>query len=376
MQIAIDVRSLMEGRLSGVEVYTTEIIRGMVRIAPHHTYHLFYNSYKPVTLPTVITDLASTTAALVIHHWSYPNKIFNLLQLTANLPRWDTLLPAVDCVFIPNVRLMPLSSAIPLVVTAHDVSFERFPEFFSYRRRVWHRAMRPRHLMTHADHVIADSQATAHDVMTLYGVSPAAVSVVYPGVADIPATSDMRVTVRDRYKLPEHFLLYFGAFEPRKNIASIIRAYSAIADRVPHDLVLAGSPGWLMNEVAVALQESPVRQRIHRLGFIPEVYKRSLYELADLFVYPSFYEGFGFPPLEALLAGTPVITSANSSLPEVVGEWATLVNPYDRSELAQVMQELLEHPPVVTAEHQRAIRQRYSWDRAAKQTIDIITNIV
>jgi glycosyltransferase involved in cell wall biosynthesis len=177
---------------------------------------------------------------------------------------------------------------------------------------------------------------------------------------------------RRRYRLPRQFILYFGTLEPRKNVASIIKAFTAIAPRIPHDLVIAGPRGWLTQSIDRAAASSDARERIHFIGAVQEAHKMAIYSLADLFVYPSFYEGFGFPPLESLLAGTPVITSYNSSLPEVVGEWATLINPYDPGELALAMRELLVQPVKVAPEVRRNVRERYSWRQSALSTLQVI----
>lgn len=366
MDIAIDVRSLMEGRRSGVEVYTIELIQALLRIAPQHTLHLFYNSYRPVTLPTF-------TGRYTVHAFHYPNKVFNVSQL-AGWPRWDTLVPA-DCLLVPNMRLVPRQASTPLVVTAHDLSFERFPEFYSSRRRLWHKLMRPRSLMQQATHIIAVSAATARDITELYGIPADKISVIPSGVPTESTVPRPATSIQQRFNLPARFVLYLGTLEPRKNIPSLIRAFSAIAERIPHHLVIAGTPGWLMQEIIKATAASPVSKRIHLVGFVSEQEKAALYASADLFVYPSFYEGFGFPPLEALLHGTPVITSNNSSLPEVVGEWATLVDPYQPAELAAVMTEVLQRPERVPVVVQHDIRQRYSWDRTAAQTLTILEQL-
>jgi len=369
MRIAVDVRSLMEGRHSGVQEYTIQIIRALVRVAPRHTYHLFYNSARQVTLP----DFGPRA---VVHKFRYPNKVFNAWQFAAARPRWDSLV-AADCFFVPSVRLMPLSHLTPLVATAHDLSFERFPELYSWQRRVWHRLVRARLLLQNADHVVAVSEATAADVRELYGVPQARVSVVYSGVSEMaPPTSQARAAAKARYRLPERFVLYLGTLEPRKNVVSIIRAYDAIAGSVPHDLVIAGARGWLMGDFDKALVRARHRSRMHVPGFIREEDKAALYAQADLFVYPSLYEGFGFPPLEALLAGAPVITSFNSALPEVVGEWASLIDPYNVSELALVMKELLNDLPTVSEEDKKAIRYKYSWDEAARKTLAVMESVV
>jgi glycosyltransferase involved in cell wall biosynthesis len=224
--------------------------------------------------------------------------------------------------------------------------------------------------MQRADHIIAVSQATRDDVVELYDIEPERISVIYSGV-----TLEDGADIRQWQSLPEKFILYLGTLEPRKNIVSLVEAFSAIAGSVKHDLVIAGAPGWLNAPLERAVHLSPVRERIHRIGFVPDKFKASLYATADIFVYPSFYEGFGFPPLEALLAGTPVVTSYNSALPEVVGEWATLIDPYKPAELATVLQELLRDPPQVTVQIKQHIRDRFSWTRAAGATLDILRSM-
>lgn len=373
MKIAIDVRSLMEGRLSGVESYTINIIQAMLRAAPEHEYYLFYNSWRSVTLPTF-------EGVYQVMPFRYPNKLFNLRQYVSGRPHWDALLPPVDCVFMPHMRLMPLAAHIPLVVTAHDLSFEWFPELYSWRRRVWHRLMKPERLMQRADAIIAVSAATKRDLVDCYKVDPASVQVVHSGVEEYTQRpyfgESSQATVLPEVVSHKPYILYLGTIEPRKNVVSIVEAFSAIAQRIPHDLVLAGSRGWLVAEVDQAIARSTFRDRIHRLGFVSDAHKQVLYSRASVFVYPSFYEGFGFPPLESLLAGTPVITSHNSALPEVVGEWATLIDPYNVGELAAVLEVTLQDPPPVSSQVQQAIRQRYSWDKTARETLAILKSVV
>jgi glycosyltransferase involved in cell wall biosynthesis len=358
MRVAIDVRSLMEGRLSGVEVYTIQLLRELTREASDIDWQLFYNAWQPVPMPHF--------SNVQWRAFRWPNKLLNATQYWLGQPTWDSLVPA-DVFFMPNFRLLPLAPTKPLVVTVHDISFERFPEFYSLKRRLWHRFMRPQELLKRADHIIADSTATRDDLAELYGIELPRMSVIYPGIS-----LDVSGDVRAWRPLPQKFILYLGTLEPRKNVVSLVEAFSAIADTIPQDLVIAGSPGWLTKPVERAIAESPQRHRIHRLGFVPDELKGSLYAAADLFVYPSFYEGFGFPPLEALLAGTPVVTSYNSSLPEVVGEWATLIDPYKPAELATVLQELLRNPPAVPPAIQEQIRARYSWRKAAAATLGVL----
>lgn len=372
MDIAIDVRSLIDGRLSGIARYTLNIIHGLLRVAPQHTYHLFYNTARPR-----LARRPGFAGSVEWHGFHYPNKIFNAWQWGMSWPRWDQLVPA-DCFFVPNLGLVLLDKKRPLVTTVHDLSYEYFPEFFSWRRRLWHWIVAPRQLLTRSQHLIAVSTATARDIMERYGVPPERVSVVHSGVAipEAPVSAEARQLVRLAHNLPDRYILSFGVFEPRKNIDGIIAAFSAVADAFPHHLVIAGSPGWLMQRTRRLKATSEQRTRIHFIGAVAEEDVPALYAAADLFVYPSFYEGFGFPPLEALACGTPVVTSCHSALPEIVGEWATMVNPYDTVELALVMREVLYEPQRVPEGIQQAVRQRYSWDQAARQTVAILERVV
>lgn len=372
MHIAIDVRSLMGGRHSGVEEYTTQIIRAMSVVAPMHTYHLFYNNAKPVLLPKFRENI-------VLHPFRYPNKLLHASQLLLGVPKWDTMLSQhIDVVFVPNSHLVPLSRDIPLVSTAHDIAFERFPEFLTIKRRVKDSLMRPRDLFVRSQSIIAVSEHTKRDLIDIYSLHENSIAVIYPGVASqvggIRPVDVQRVV--KKYAIPAKFLLFVGTMEPRKNIGGIIAAFSAIANRVSQDLVIAGEQGWKMRQLMTQVARSPYADRIHVIGFVEEEDKQALYAAADLFVYPSFYEGFGFPPLEAMLAGTPAIASFNSSLPEVVGKWATLIDPYNTSQIAAVLEELLVTPQRVPISTQKEIQEKYSWERAAKETVKILESVV
>ncbi len=370
MHIAIDVRSLMEGRHSGVEEYTTRMIDAMSNTRPRHHYHLFYNAAKGVALPQFRENVS-------VHAFRYPNKLFNTSQLLFHWPKWDRIIKVpIDVFFIPNPRLVPLTEHTPIVTVAHDISYERFPEFLTWRRKLWHVAMQPKKLLERSNRIIAVSEHTKNDIIEHYNISADQIHVVYPGVPNTEAASPLRIhTVRNSYSLPDQFMLFFGALEPRKNVPAIVEAFSAIADRVPHHVVIAGESGWKSHALADAIEKSPYRERIHVIGFVEEEDKSAVYAAADLFIYPSFYEGFGFPPLESLLAGTPVVVSFNASLPEVVGQWATLIDPYNTPHLALVLAELLRTPKRVPFNVRQQILDKYSWDRSANQVVDILEEV-
>ncbi|MEK7500152.1 MAG: glycosyltransferase, partial [Patescibacteria group bacterium] len=252
MHIAIDVRSLMGGRHSGVEEYTTQIIRAMSTVAPLHTYHLFYNNAKKVTLPLFRENI-------VVHPFRYPNKLLHASQLIFGLPKWDAMLSQhIDVVFVPNSHLVPLSRNVPLVSTAHDIAFERFPEFLTVKRRIKDSLMSPRDLFMRSDRVIAVSKHTARDLVDVYEMNENNITVVYTGIVsqrENVRPVDVQRVLRT-YNLPSRFLLFVGTMEPRKNIGGIIAAFSTIANRVSQNLVIAGEQGWKMRELMKAVAAS------------------------------------------------------------------------------------------------------------------------
>lgn len=361
MRIAFDLRSLSEGQVSGVAAYTRNLFLALQQGQADVTG--FYNAWKrKPELP----------AGAPVKAWQFPNKIFNASQRLFGYPQWNNLVDA-DIYFAPNLNQLPLKPGSPLVVVAHDLSFEMFPEFYSARHRLWHRLMQPRELMQKADAVIAVSQNTKNDIIDLYGIDHEKIHVVHSGI------DAAGLAAAEEEKPARPYILYLGTLEPRKNVTSLVKAFSAIAEKIPHDLVLAGAEGWLTQELNHAIAASPVRNRIKKIGPVSEEKKWRLYKNADLFVYPSFYEGFGFPPLEALLAGTPVVTSYNSAIPEIAGEFVAgagaLVNPYDTDELALVMQELLKNPPQVPENTRQAIRAKYNWHNTAHEITAVLSSV-
>lgn len=366
MKIGIDIRSLLAAPYGGVSEYGKNIIPALFAAAGPHEFFLFSNAYARDSFPEWLVPYQAA-----IRSFHYPNKIFSLSTRFARFPKLDKMVGGVDVWFSPHMLPSPVSAKTPLVTTFHDLSFERFPYFFDARRRAWHAFVNPRQTARSSTRIIAVSEATRQDIIALYGIAPSAVKVVYPGVPVRPPAQPA-----DRVEqFP--YLLSLCTLEPRKNLPALIAAFERVAQTpilANHHLVIAGPQGWSWGSIERLIVTSPFRERIHQVGAVSPGRVSALYEGASLFVYPSFYEGFGFPPLEAMAAGVPVIASMTSSLPEVVGDAGVLVDPYRVDTLAKLLVEFMEDASLREDSIRRG-RERaacFSWQAAARETILVL----
>src|SRR3989338_2593793 len=328
--IGVDTRVLVLGKRTGVEEYLLNILPRMIAFHPETTFRLFYNAFRKPTFQNL--DI-SKYHNVEIYSLPIPNRPLFALNALANWPKIDKLMGSCDVFWSPHILNVALSGHVRHVVTVHDLAFERYSEFFSKEKLWWHKyLMTPKKQLQYANHVLAVSQSTKSDLEHLYKIPSEKITVTPLGVGDefkpIPKTDDTLKAVRKKYNLPEYFMLYFGTIEPRKNILGLIQAFEIFkSHQLPdasHRLVIAGSKGWLYHEVFEAARRSPYARDIRFAGFIDTQDKPALYSLADVFVYPSFFEGFGLPVLEAMACGVPIITANRSSLPEVAGDAAIL----------------------------------------------------
>ena len=228
-----------------------------------------------------------------------------------------------------------------------------------------------------ADKIIAVSESTKSDLINLYKINPDKIEVIYSGVgkqfSQIKNNQKKIKLILRKYNLPHEFILYFGTIEPRKNLIGLIKAFEVLKDK-NCKLVIAGTKGWLYKDILKTAKESKKRKDIIFTGFIEESDKPYLYNLSKIFVYPSFFEGFGFPPLEAMACGIPTIVSSNSSLPEVVGNAALMINPMNIDELAWAMDILLSDENLRKKLIKDGLKQaqKFSWQKCAQKTLDIL----
>ncbi len=275
----------------------------------------------------------------------------------------------------------PAAISIPWVVTVYDLSFRLYPQSFKTANRIYLN-WAVSNAVRRANQIIAISESTRRDLVRLFGAPSDKITVIHCGLdpAMAPPAPAQVETFRAQRGLPDRFILHVGTLEPRKNIPRLIHAFAAAkrAAHLPHRLVLVGARGWKYAAVDAAIAEENLAGDVIFAGYVPQDELPCWYRAADLFVYPSLYEGFGLPPLDAMAAGAPVITSNASSLPEVVGSAALVVPPEDTAGLAEA---------IVRVTTDRALREqmlshgleqaaKFSWTRAARETIGVYRTVM
>ncbi len=276
---------------------------------------------------------------------------------------------------------LPLFASCKTIVTFHDMTFFLYPQLHRLYKKIFFRTA-IRLSARRANAIIADSESTRQDILKILQVDPRKVTAIPLGVSPEfkPARSETAIEeIRRRFHLPDHILLYVGVLEPRKNLATLIRAYAQLVQRgVDHFLVIVGRKGWMYKDLFRAIENLGLTGRIIFTGYVPEEDLPFLYNAADLFVYPSLYEGFGLPVLEAMACGVPVITSNVSSMPEIVGNAGLLQNPHNTDEWADAMQRVLTDRTLRdTLAHKGLERSKlFSWERTARETLAVYEHVV
>lgn len=283
---------------------------------------------------------------------------------------WAMRRVGVDLIHGPAF-IGPQASGGPFVVTVHDLSFLLYPQNLRALNRIYLRQF-TRLSVRRARRVIAVSESTKRDLIRYYDLSPDKIDVVHNGVdaSFQPLAADQVAAFRLEQNLPDRFILFVGTLEPRKNVVGIIEGYAQLPRSRP-PLMLVGGRGWLYDEIFARVEALGLTDEVHFVGYVPAEELPLWYNAAALFVYPSLYEGFGLPPLEAMACGTPVITSTSSSLPEVVGQAGLMVDPTDTEALAAAMAQVLTDEGLRDGLRAAGLAQArgFSWQKTALQTV-------
>jgi len=284
----------------------------------------------------------------------------------------------LDVIHAP-VNVTPVVSGAPRVVTIHDLAFHLYPEQYPGAKQRYLRAM-TRVSVRRASRVISVSDATRRDIIRLYGCPPERVSTVNNGVGPefrrLP--EDEIARFREQNHLPEQFILFLGTLQPRKNLETLLRAYARVANQTGWRLVVVGAAGWSYEPTYATVVELGLTDSVTFAGFADPSELPLWYNAAGMLVYPSVYEGFGLPAVEAMACGTPVIAANNSSLPEVVGDAGLLVGTKDVEAMAHAIATLVRDPELRHELSRRGCQRAaaFSWRKTAEATLDVYRDAV
>jgi len=384
MRIGVDIRGLLTGQISGIEQYTLHILKALLEIDSHNTYVLFYVSYRDMdeTFRQLVRDypfLRAGNVEVKTLKWVNFPLLLHALFKPLDWPKADRICGGLDVMFMPSPRLLPLSVKCAKVTTFHDLVFMIYPQFYTLSSRLWQWQMNYGYEARTSDAIIAVSDSTKRDLTRLLRTDPSKINTVHEGVDQSyfnQPSEEVVADIKRKFNLPDKFIYYIGSIEPRKNLGLAVRALAKIrgnrSDTIK--LVISGSKNWLSSELYQLVERSGLVDEVIFTGPVDEAEKIALLHLATIFVFPSVYEGFGLMVLEAFAAGCPVITSNVSSLPEVAGDAAILINPQNVSELIYQLNRLLEDDNLrqQLAGRGRERAKGFTWERSARETLRII----
>ena len=292
---------------------------------------------------------------------------------------FNRLLPGAELFHATEHLLLPLRG-VPTVLTVHDLIFRRYPAHHKRLNRWYLNTTMPL-FCRRADHIIAVSEQSKRDVIEAYGIPAEKITVIYEAADPRfrPQPPEDVAAARARYGLPEQYVLFVSTIEPRKNLSRLLAAFERVhAAGLADALVIVGKRGWLFDAFFADLAHSPAKDAVIFPGFVPDADLPAVYAGAQAMAFPSEFEGFGLPVLEAMACGAPVVCSDTSSLPEVAGDAALLVDPLNVDALAAALARVLQDEPLREQMRARGLAQaaRFSWARAAEETLAVYRQVL
>lgn len=362
--IGIDASRANRVLKTGTEWYSFVLIEQLkTLITPDSGHRVFLYTNTP--LLGTIKECPNHVEERVLRWW--PGKLWTQLRLS-----WEMVRRSPDVLFIP-AHAIPLVHPRRTVVTIHDIGFERLPALYPWYDRLYHRIV-VRFALRRAWRVIVPSECTKQEIVEVYGIEPGRISVVHHGYDRRYASKEPAASSRK-----QDYFLFVGRLEKKKNIVGLLRAFAAYREAGgDHRLVLAGKPGFGFEEIQSVIRDLRCNDAVEFRGWVSPEGMRGLMQSATAFVFPSLYEGFGLPVLEAFAAGVPVIASAIPALREVAGDAALFVPPYRVDMLVHALHRIARHAELrasLIARGQERL-QNFSWDRAAQTTFALLTDAV
>lgn len=366
MRIGIDAR-LVYYRQAGIGQYILRLVEALARIDQENEFVLLQSrKHKQAIIDQPNFKKASlwTPSHHRLEQWTLPLELYRL---------------GLDVLHSPDF-IPPFRRNCKSVITVHDLAFLFYPNILTKESARYYGQIDQ--AVRNTDHIIAVSKSTRRDIIHRLGVPENKVTVIYEAAHPIyRPLNDERLLrqVREKYRLPDAFILFVSTIEPRKNVSTLLRAYRQLLDcyKRSEALVLAGERGWLFHEVFALVEELGLESNALFLGHVPAEDLLYLYNAARVLVHPAVYEGFGLPPLEAMACGTPVVVSNVSSLPEVVGDAALLVDPENVHELAVAIWRLLTDEDLRADMREKGLKRAalFSWEKAARETLAVYLKV-
>jgi glycosyltransferase involved in cell wall biosynthesis len=368
--IGIDASRATKIKRTGTETYSLELIKQFAKIASAGHRVRLYTPHPPQHDDWPDSAYVETRVIPFPRLWTHLRLATELQQHPPNI------------LFVP-AHVLPIHCPIPAVVTVHDLGYRHYPASHRPFNR-WYLEWTTRRHSRIADRIIADSMATKIDLIRFYQANPERITVVHLGRDPHLRRADSHqiiATVKANYQIEGDYLLYVGTLQPRKNLIRLIKAFQQLIVALQEHqlkLVIAGQKGWLYQEIFSYVEQSGLTGRVIFPGYIPDEDKVALISGALAYVFPSLYEGFGLPILEAMACGVPVLTSNCSSLPEVAGNAAILINPQQTSEITTGLIALLTNPDLRKQLTTRGYQQieNFSWDKTANQIWSILVDMI
>lgn len=368
MRIAIDGHTI-GSQVAGNEVFITETVEALASVDKINKYTLFLSNASAIE--KYRGRWPNFKVRYIPHGKRFLNRLFS----------YNTMLRLFPADVFFSQFYVPKYCPCRAVALIADLSSEHHPETFDADEC---RAMQTstRRSAAAADHIIAPSQYTANDIIKTYRLEPEKVTRIYHAASSRFRRIDDEAElsrIKKKYGISDNYILGVGTIQPRKNLSRLIEAYSNLKGRgieLPK-LVLAGKIGWLHGEIVEAISRLGLADRVQFTGYVPDDDLPGLYSGSLFFVYPSYFEGFGLPPLEAMQCGTPVITGNLTSLPEVVGDAGIMVDPFDVGAIANAMKSLLSDADLRKSLSEKGIERakKFSWTDAARQTLKIFEKV-
>ena len=371
LYIGVNARYLQRD-ITGIERYILEVLQNLATVDKENTYTLFFGSHGH--LPK-LPDAAN-------HH-----KYITHMNTRSRLMRvlWEQFILGTEVarkkidVFHGTSFVLPFIKSCKYVITIYDLAFMASPDSFTLANRLYFKLFLAPSIKL-ADKIIAISQATKKDIIKYFHVPADKVEVIHCALSPKihkETNNEKLQEVKKKYSLPDKFIMFTGLISPRKNLDRSIKAFAKVRHQIPHKFVIVGKKGWLYEPVFKLVEKLGIQKDVIFTGYIPDDDLCALYTLADIFMFPSLYEGFGLPILEAMACGCPVITSNISSMPEVAGDAALLVNPYSVNDIAKAIERIYCDKNLRKQFVNKGYAQikKFTWKNTAKRTLKVYESL-